>query len=599
VNCTEAQVLLAAHRDLKNEQIDTTALDVHLEQCASCRQILAQYSLIGKQVRALPPLEPAPDMYAKLMRSLASEHTQFLQRSPATTPPAPAFLKPYLREQATTTQKTNSLAAFSTANTGPLPVIRTNHNKQHRPRMGQFTVIGLAAAILMVFMMGGITALLILTQGHLQTGQVADNISNPTNIVSLQYTTNTPFQHVVSAVANNNAVYYTAFGDSTSNNWMLERLDRKTNISTPLLSTPNASPLIVLSSDNNWLVWLQFDQPNPVTHGKLIQPSKQSQLRTWSLHYLSLAPRQLATGSSGVPATFLSGTFDQDTVPSWVHTPVQGIWLHNNTLLVATTDQKGLSHLLNYTLTATGKPTSTDIATASTGHVFTSPTATSNGSQLFWADEWRTSNNTLHSNIWTQQTYIAPATYGQSLRHTDTIQQVFLDDGMSFRPVIANDTLFLLSTANLTDTTPALSTTATTTATSTPAAVATPNTLVPSATWADASTYPVQLADAVVGSLIMYPIDGDPNNVPNQIAANVTSLQAGTTFVLWQSNDGYNMYNAVTKSSVTTNDVLSGAQFLAVNNTTAVWIQDNAISANNTGNPTVTLMAFNWPRPVA
>ncbi|MHB8598558.1 MAG: hypothetical protein ACYDER_17310 [Ktedonobacteraceae bacterium] len=599
MNCTEAQVLLAAHRDLKNEQIDTTELDVHLEQCASCRQVLAQYSLIGKQVRTLPQLEPAPDMYTKLMRSLASEHAQFLQRSPATTPPAPAFLKPYLQEHATATQKTDSLAAFSTATTGPLPVIRTNHNKPRRPRMGQFTVIGLAAAFLMVFMMGGITTLLILAQGHPQTVSPSDAITQPTNIVSLQYTTGTPFMHVVSAVANSDEIYYTAFGNSAGNNWMLEKLDRKTNISTPLLSTPNASPLIVLSSDNNWLVWLQFDQPNPVAHGKLIQPSKQSQLRTWSLHYLSLAPQQLANGSSGVPGTFLSGTFDQDTVPSWVHTPVQGSWLHNNTLLVATTDQKGISHLLNYTLSETGKPTSTEIATASTGHVFTSPTATSDGNQIFWADEWRTSNNTLHSNIWTQQTYTAPATYGQSLRHTDTIQQLFLDDGMSFRPVIANNTLFLLSSANLSDTTPALSTTATTTATSTPAAVATPNTLVPNATWADASRYPVQLEDAVVGSLIMYPIDGDPNNLPSQIAVDATSLQAGTTFVLWQSKDGYNMFNAVTKSSVTTNDVLSSAQFLAVNGSTAVWIQDNAISADNTGNPTVTLMAFNWPRPVA
>ncbi|MEO8971898.1 MAG: hypothetical protein ABI406_09925 [Ktedonobacteraceae bacterium] len=596
MNCTEAQVLLVAHRDLKNEHIDTTELDVHLEQCASCRQVLAQYSLIGKQVRALPPLEPAPDMYVKLMRSLASEHAQFLQRSPATAPPAPEFLKPYLREHATATQKTDSLAAFSTADTGPLPVIRTIHKKPRRPHMGQFTVIGLAAAFLMVFMMGGITALLILAQGRLQTVSPSDSITQPTNIVSLQYTTATPFQHVVSAVATSNEIYYTAFGNSAGNNWMLEALDRKTNISTPLLSTPSASPLIVLSSDTNWLVWLQFDQPNPVTHGKLIQPSGQSQLRTWSLHYLSLAPQQSATGSSGIPATLLSGTFDQDTVPGWVHTPIQGIWLHNNTLLVATTDQKGTSHLLSYSLSETGKATSTAIATASKGHVFTSPTATNDGNQLFWADEWRTTSNTLQSNIWTQQTYTAPATYGQAIRHTDTIQQVFLADGMSFRPVIANDTLFLLSTASLTNTSPTTSSTATT---GTPAAIATPDTLVPNATWTAVSTYPVQLEDAVVGSLMMYPLDGDPNNLPGQIAANATSLQAGTTFVIWQTKDGYNMYNAVSKSFVTTNEVLSGAQFLAVNSSTAVWIQDNAISADNAGKLTVTLMAFNWPRPVA
>ena len=589
-------MLLSAHRDLKNEQIDTTELDVHLEQCASCREVLARYSLIGEQVRALPPLAPSPDMHTKLMKALANEHAQFLQRSPSTTPPTPEFLKPYLREHATATQKTDSFAAFSTADTGPLPIIRVARKKPHRPHMGQFAVLGLVAAFLMVFMMGGITSLLIITQGHLQTGQAPASVVQPTNIVSLPYTTITPFQHVVSAVANSDTIYYTAFGDNSSNNWMIEELDRKTNISTPLLSTPSPSPLIVLSSDSNWLVWLQFDQPNPVTHGKLIQPNNHAPLRTWSLRALSLAPQQPATGTTGIPMTLLSGTFNQETVPSWVHTPVQGVWLQNNTLLVASTNQNGTSHLLSYTLTATGKPTSTEIATASANHVITSPTATSDGNQLFWADEWRASDNILHSNIWTQLTFYAPATYGQALRHTDTIQQMFLADGMSFHPVIASNTLFLLSTANITDTSLTAPAPATT---GTPTAVATPNTLVPSASWANVSTHSVQLEDAVVGSLMMYPLDGIPSSLPGRIAVNATSVQAGATFVIWQTKDGYNMYNVVTRSFVTTNDVLSGAQFLSVNSSTAVWIQDNTISKDNAGNTTVTLMAFNWPRPPA
>ena len=588
-------MLLAAHRDLKNEQIDTTELDVHLEQCASCRQVLARYSLIGEQVRILPPLEPAPEMYTKLMRALANEHAQSLQRSPSTTPPAPEFLKPYLREHATTTQKTESLAAFSTADTGPLPIIRTARKKPRRPRMGQFAILGIAAAFLIVFMMGGITSLLILAQGHLQTGPAPEALNSPTNIVSLPYTTTTPFQNVVSAVANSDTIYYTAFDSNTSNSWMLEALDRKTNISTELLPTASASPLIVLGSDTNWLVWLQFDQPNLVAHGKFIQPYAQSQLRTWSLHFLSLAPQQLTATSPTIPMTLSSGIFDQNNAPSWVHTPVQGIWLHNNTLLVATTNQSGTAHLVNYTLAETGKPTLTTIATASTGHVFTSPTATSNGNQLFWADEWRTSDGILHSNIWTQQTFLAALTHGRMARQTETIQQIFLDGGMSFHPVIANNMLFLLNTANTTNTLGV----PTATATSTPAIVATPSTLVPDATWADVSTYPVQLEDEVVGSLLSYPLDGDPNSLPDQIAVDATSLQAGTTFVLWQTKDGYNMYNAVTKTSVITNDVLSGAHFLSVNASTAIWIQANASGTDNAGNPTVTLMAFNWPRPPA
>ena len=79
MNCTEAQVLLAAHRDLNNDDVVTAELDAHLEQCASCRQVLANYSLIGEQVRSLPALEPPPDMYSKLMQELAVEHSQFIK----------------------------------------------------------------------------------------------------------------------------------------------------------------------------------------------------------------------------------------------------------------------------------------------------------------------------------------------------------------------------------------------------------------------------------------------------------------------------------------------------------------------------------------
>ena len=72
-------MLLAAHRELNNDDVVTAELDAHLEQCASCRQVLARYSLIGEQVRSLPTLEPYPEMYSKLMRVLAVEHSQFIQ----------------------------------------------------------------------------------------------------------------------------------------------------------------------------------------------------------------------------------------------------------------------------------------------------------------------------------------------------------------------------------------------------------------------------------------------------------------------------------------------------------------------------------------
>src|SRR2546425_12562679 len=90
--------MLSAYRELKNGEVDTTELDVHLEECSSCRQVLAGYSFIGEQVRSLPPLEPSPHMHTKLMKALAGEYTQLIQHSSTVTSPPPEVLKPYLRE---------------------------------------------------------------------------------------------------------------------------------------------------------------------------------------------------------------------------------------------------------------------------------------------------------------------------------------------------------------------------------------------------------------------------------------------------------------------------------------------------------------------
>ena len=161
MNCTKAQVLLAAHRELNTDDVETVALDAHLEQCASCRQTLARYSLLGEQLRSLPALEPPPAMYLNLMQALAAEHLKFIRRSSSLTLPPPEFLKPYLREHAHSSAKTDPLAAFTSADTGPLPIIQAVRKKRRHSSLGQFTAIGLAAVFLMTLMMGGITSLLL------------------------------------------------------------------------------------------------------------------------------------------------------------------------------------------------------------------------------------------------------------------------------------------------------------------------------------------------------------------------------------------------------------------------------------------------------
>ena len=71
--------------------------------------------------------------------------------------------------------------------------------------------------------------------------------------------------------------------------------------------------------------------------------------------------------------------------------------------------------------------------------------------------------------------------------------------------------------------------------------------------------------------------------------------QAGTDFMLWQSENGYQMYD-VNTGLVPVGHVLDGARFLAVNQSTTVWTIDNPTNAPTSDRLTATLLVFNWPR---
>ncbi len=597
MNCNQARALLAAYRELKNEEVDAIELDVHLEECASCRQELARSLFISEKIRSLPVIETPPDMHAKFMRALAQQQVEFIRRSAPGTVLTPEFLKPYLLEHAQSTHRSDLIAAFSTAETGPLPLIQAKRKPRPRPPMNQFAVIGLAATFLMLLMMGGITSLLLLSHNNLQgnaTNIIANKLPLQAAVEQVKYITSTPYQHVVSAVADRADIYYTAYANGANNPWMLESLDRTTKISTPLLATASAYPLIVLGSSNSGLVWLELDESTPITHKN---PPGYNQRTSWSLHYLSFGQQQQAAlGSPAGSEVLLTGTFDQSKVPAWVTTPVQGIWFVQNSLLVATIDAKGISHLIRYQLDATSKPVATEIATAAPGHVLTSPTANGDGTQIYWSDEWLSNTGILYSNIWTQQVFNAThRSYwqwpGQTVKVTLKVQ--FTSDGMSFRPQVVDNTLFFLRAARQVNSTQA---TPTTTATATPVPATTPDTATISRT--ETSIYAAPLDASVRGTMLRLPLDSNPM-VLTTSADNVglgSSLQAGTGFALWQTDKGYAMYDEQLQSPVTVGETLSGASFVAVNGTTAVWMINDKTNTTSTIIPTVTLMAFNWPK---
>ena len=594
--------MLAAYRDI--EKGDTTELDVHLEQCAACRDVLAQQSIVGDHVRLLPTLEPAPDAHDKLMRALATEHANFLQRSSHThassASSVPDFLKPYMKEQTyTAAERRNTLTTFSTAETGPLPMLQARRKKRIAP-MGQFAVLGLAASFLMVFLVGGLVSMLLLANHGSNNIASTTSITPPSLVAPISYTTTTMYPHISSAVATREHIYYSAYGDGNTQ-WMIEQVDgsAKNATSTPLLAKGSNNPLFVLGATQNWLIWLQFDTPQRGLQTHTIGHTGTASLtRHWSLNALPLSTSYNGTQSFGHSITLQQGTFDTATVPSWVYTPVQGLdFTQQDTLLTATVDAKGDAQVTRYQLSTERTTTTTTIAATNNGHIFTSPTATADGSRIFWSEEWFTDDMQPHSNVWMQQTTQAITRQNGAWRSSITVdKQLFLADEASFHPQVINDTLFLLTTSD-----PATQTPRKPDATSTPTASSVQVTATPVSTTPIiprfTNVYAPQIDESIHGTLLAYALD-DSLAAPTVLSSDNTAAapQGGTRFLLWQSSNGYQMYDAVAKSSVVVKNSTSNAAFLTVNNNTAVWVAaENPVAPSKGGVQTATFSMFNWP----
>ncbi len=623
MNCNQARELISVYREIKAEECESADLAAHLEGCAACRETLANYTRIGEQIRSMPVCEPAPDMHTKLMKALANEQLKVLQKSAPGTVSTPEFLKPYLRQLAEETPGQDEIAAFSTAETGPLPRIQV-HRKRRPVQVNQFAVLGLAATILLMLMMGGLTSLLMVARSNPNTiTRTSASVYRPTEVDQKIYTMTTLYPNVASALPTRNFIYYTASSNgSASQSWMLMQFDRRTRVSTPLLAQPGSDPLIVLAASDSWLVWLTYSRPAITTHGHVPDTSNTSpSLRTWSLDYLSLQPQvqqtspatsntspssnsqflktptatstssQSTSTSFPTPTLLEQGLFDSTTAPDWVNSPIQGTWLTGNTLLIALIDRHGLSYLESYQLGQTGKAAQVQqIASAPAGHVLTWPTTDSTGTEIYWADEWVSTDGTLHSNIWQQQTSdLTTRSHGHIETIVSTNRQVLMGDGMSFQPQVVDNTLFWLSTSEVT-----VSGQGAVSPNGTPFPANSTDTSVVFTPRTDTAVYPAPPDSLVHGTIFLLPLDGPEAGVESTlgVAGQSTGFQAGSNYVIWQDTTGYQMYDVQHQSNVVTGDTLNDASLLAVNGNTTLWLTENAL---NTPGSQLTMMVFNWP----
>jgi hypothetical protein len=615
--------MMSAYRELK----DTTELDKHLETCASCRKTLASSTQIGERVRSAPVFAPPPDAHARLMKALADEQLKFLQKSAPDKVSTPDFLKPYLQELAEEETKDN-IATFSSAETGPLPIIRARR-KPRKAQVKQFAVLGLAAALVIMLMTGALTSLLMLARSNptsLPKNSVA-SLAQQTEVDQKTYTIGTTYPNVTSTLPSGNSIYYTATGSGNNGNmWMLMQFDRSTQTIKPLLDTPRSSPLILLAASDTWLVWLQYDRPQAITHGNSPNAnSPYSPKRAWNLYYLSLLPQpqnpantanptptastqpdqptpdvspdtsdspsSTTTTQSSPPGPLLltQGFFDSNNAPTWVTTPIQGVWLLHNTLLVTQIDEQGISHLDSYLLGQTdGNTWKVEIAATHPGHVLTWPTADSRGMQIYWADEWVSEDGVLHSNIWEQNASEQNlSSHGYPNIQTTFTQTELLNDGLSFQPQVVDNTLFFISTSQVVVSNQG----ANQAPNGTPFPTSATDASVMFTPRTDLSIYPAPPDASVHGTIFMIPLDG-PNVGSESMLGTVgqsTGFQTGNSFVIWQDNTGYKMYDVGQQNEVIVGETLDSSTLLVVNANTTLWLTKQASSQE------LTMMAYNWP----
>jgi hypothetical protein len=614
--------MLAIYRELKLNQADMLALEEHLSQCTACKEVQAQYDFAGQGLRALPCIEPLPDAHTKLMKALATEHIRFIQNaSPSiAATPTPPFLAPYLKDLAQTPHA-NNLAAFATAETGPIPIVQPLTKRRPIYQINHFTIIGVAASFLMMLLVGSLTSLVLLNQQGNRITPPSLVVHQLNDVRAVNYTTTAVYPHVASAIASGHNIYYTTYNDDQTS-WQLEQFDEKANVTTPLLAKPSTQELLVLGSSADWLVWQQIDPPKSAdASSQASNNTNTPPTRTWSLHAQYLGSTQSPTTQT-TDRELISKTFNPTAVPSWVNRPIQGICFFQDTLLVAFIDADGISHLQSYKLDPVKEITQTELANASHGHLLASPTANSDGTAIYWAEEYSSNaSGQLSSDIWTQQTLDAsPTNAGRWAAHQITKKYAFRTDGKSFHPQIVSGNLFLLSASqtngNTSSTSPIATVTppiqsATTPQAGSPATgelTATPTatnlaTLPASTTNLDSRILAPQIDAMQTGRILTFTVRGVPQVLPQfdntQI---VTAFQAGAGFLLWQElGSTFGMYDVIAKAPVQVGDnvVPPNAAFLAVNGDTAVSVigqLSNQDQHNQVKGP-IMFDTFRWPIP--
>ncbi|MGH2516512.1 MAG: anti-sigma factor family protein [Ktedonobacterales bacterium] len=284
-------------------------------------------------------------------------------------------------------------------------------------------------------------------------------------------------------------------------------VNRRTKRTLSLLAAPSSLELTVRALTSDWVIW-------------------SAGAGTSSGSWLLQADR---LPSDGVTASAPVTLVDSSTPGADTPETLGGVWAAGSAVLVSAATRSG-AEVLRFDLSAATPQMSVIARSTNPGHLLTDPSA-DNGT-YYWADVWFDGASGLHSVVW----------QSDSAGHSSEIS----GDNAAFHPRATHGMLVWVEVA--------------------PDALAHMSPVSGVAAADDDEL----LLDELNGSLQARNLgNGQQWQVSDR--ADVTSVEAGNSLLLWQSDSQTHLYNLPARSAGTLDGQVRGAAFAAASGTTVVW----------------------------
>ncbi len=555
MTCRQVRQLLAAYRRDDCSPAEHAEIEAHLEGCAECRVVEAEFRRVGESIRALPQLAPPPDFFARVMAAAqadeakAAQQTRVAEKKPETVVvPGLTNVSHFPRLRRAVAERRVRLEPMRQAST-PAQVFALRYT------------MTLAAAFLL-FAIGSV-ALVQLLGSH--TPQIQVCVSNCPHPLSSAFTPDSTYSIVADATASPDGRYVVYAARTPQGSWMLEELDRQTTKSIALLPAPVSGPITIEGWARSWVLWTQGD-PEGGDH--------------WQLHATALNPA--LTGATETLQLLEGGLSGQDGTVLELH----GVYASGSTVLLAEQLKDEVGQLVQLDLTRADPSARTVLATAPTGHWIADPTT--DGTNDYWAEEWLDPDGTPHGDIMRLTPDNTPEAVTSSGISFKSEPEAITNNGVSFAPMVIANKLVWLDGSSQEQA--QIHTTA-------PTPTATPNTqatLTPSG----GSVSHAPIASGTLWSEAIDPNVVDLDSGPrSKIADDVSMPQAGATFVVWQNSNGdFNLYDVSKDTLQPLNAYISNALVLSVSPTSVLWVTADSQGSSQLPNKT-TINLLDWPLP--